>query len=207
MACMLCSWSFGEKSGRHLRSAIWKIGNMPERSTSRGRRRVSQPRGDEAPPGRRLVVGAAIMVLLLALPGVLLLATRRTRERGAADPSASESAERTLPYRIPPRPALPLPGEGPAESSEVAQLRDESFQVAESVVRALPTSPDAICLLATVHYRHANPRAANALWQACLKLDHRFADAYQMLGTAAMDQGAPARAEELFRKALELSPD
>lgn len=86
-------------------------------------------------------------------------------------------------------------------------MRNESFDVAERLVGALPGDPHALCLLATVHHRHANEAEAVRLWQRCIEIDGRFADAYHSLGLAALEKGDFGAAEGHLRKARQLDPD
>jgi tetratricopeptide (TPR) repeat protein len=86
-------------------------------------------------------------------------------------------------------------------------MRDETFAVAEAVVTALPDSPDALCLLATVHRRHANDAVAIRLWQECLQRDPDFADAHLSLGQLELERGHYADAESHLREALRSDPN
>ncbi len=99
-----------------------------------------------------------------------------------------------------------MPGVSSPTAQRVAALRDESFEVAEQLVSALPKDPHAWSLLATVHHRFGNEAEAMRLWKECLRLNPRFADAYHSFGQSALKRLEFAAAEEHFRKALEIDP-
>jgi tetratricopeptide (TPR) repeat protein len=110
------------------------------------------------------------------------------------------------PVGIPPRPSFPPPAHESAEASVVAALRDEAFDVAEAAVIALPTNPEALCLLASVHHRYASETAAEQLWQRSLELDSKNPDALHALGLQANAAGDFPAAEKHLRAVLAVEP-
>jgi tetratricopeptide (TPR) repeat protein len=107
---------------------------------------------------------------------------------------------------IPRRPQFPPPSESTPGSATVAALRDEAFDVAERVAKALPDSPRALCLLGSVHHRYSAESVAIDLWRRCLDLDPRFAEAHHSLGLLANSAGDFAVAEEHLQAALRINP-
>ncbi len=157
---------------------------------------------------RYRLVGVALLAAV-ACGGVAVTTWRGAPElpQPARVADAKSALEDERLYQIPPRPQLEAAGPASLERRSVAPLRDETFEVAESVVAAFPRAADAVCLLATVHHRHNNNPAAIELLSACLRLDPQFADAHRMLGHMAMEQGDHAQAEHHFRDALAVDPD
>lgn len=126
-------------------------------------------------------------------------------QRGSDKPSVSLHGEEPQ-SDIPQRPVWRTIDKSPA-SRRIAELRNDSFDVAERLVRVLPGDPHALCLLATVHHRHANETEAVRLWRRCIEIDDRFADAYHSLGLAALEKGDFSDAEGYLRKAHQIDPD
>jgi tetratricopeptide (TPR) repeat protein len=85
-------------------------------------------------------------------------------------------------------------------------LRNECFDVAESLVRTLPGNPHSLCLLGTVHNMFASEAEALRLWERCLEIEPQFADAHLMLGHRAVSHSDFAAAEQHFRHALRIDP-
>lgn len=89
---------------------------------------------------------------------------------------------------------------------EVATLVREAIDVAHDLVERFPDDPDALNVMAWVHFRFGGSDEAVAYWQKCLELDPRFVDAYFSMASAARDRGDHEQAAEYFRKAWELDP-
>lgn len=106
----------------------------------------------------------------------------------------------------PSRPEFEMPEQASETQRRVAQLRDKSFEVAERLVDAFPDCPEAHHVLGTVHQRYRNETGAIQLWERCLQLDPKFADAYYSLGRLAFTKGDYATAEPQLRQAMELDP-
>ena len=122
----------------------------------------------------------------------------------SANLATTPPAQHTL--GIPARPpAAPVNSFAPGTES-VAALRDETFEIAETAVRLLPNNPDALCLLGSVHHRYNNEAAAVLLWQECLRLNPRFADAHHSLGLRAIAAGDFVTAETHLREAARIDP-
>jgi tetratricopeptide (TPR) repeat protein len=107
---------------------------------------------------------------------------------------------------IPPRPEFDDPADPDAEQRRVIELRNESFELAERLLSTLPDDPFAICLLATVHRRHANPQAAIPLLEYCLGEHPQCADASHSLGLIALHAGDFAEAETRLVAARTIDP-
>ncbi len=183
---------------------------MPRRKSKNNRRREARavPTRQRSRWGTALVVGGvvsvAVLIAILLYP-FLKSSTRDDAPNAQADTAATVPP--ALPYEVPARPELPMPDNEPGEQAAIVSYRNQSFDVAEELVKALPNSADAVSVLATVHHRHANEKVANSLWHACLKIDPQCADAHHMLGTTAISQGDYAEAVTHLRQALQLDPE
>jgi len=89
---------------------------------------------------------------------------------------------------------------------EVAALVNEAIEVARDLVKRFPEDPDALNVMAWVHFRFGGSDEALAYWQKCLELNPGFVDAYFSMASAARDRGDHEQAAEYFRKAWELDP-
>jgi len=174
---------------------------MPKRNKKIGR--TSKPNNSSGVM-RRAVPLLGVVVVVAVVARHLLVPASSPRQ--PAEVTSGADQPKRPPYVIPPRPEF-AQQEDSTEYAQISAMRDESFEVAEQVVASMPASPDAVCLLGTVHHRHGNDEAAMRLWQACLELDEDFADAPQMLGTTAADRGDYAAAERYLRLAQQADPD
>lgn len=172
--------------------------------------------GSQVPPARpaasrrsALVGGALILLVGAAAIAVVAFGPLERGERAAGEAELVERREareeEEAPPVKPPRPVFELDNPTPSQR-RVAELREQSFEVAERLVDAYPQCPEALHLLGNVHQRHRNEAGAVQLWQMCLLLDPEFADAYYSLGRLALTRGDYERAETHLRRALELDP-
>jgi tetratricopeptide (TPR) repeat protein len=156
-----------------------------------------------------MTLAAGLVLLPFAFPGLHWRETLEleTGSEGVpAQPLAVHTARGEPHPKIPARPAFHRAAVLSADLPQVWALRDESFDVAEGLVRALPGNPHALCLLGTVHHRHANQAEAMRLWEQCLQLDPQFADAHHSFGMWALKECRFSEAERHLREALRIDP-
>jgi tetratricopeptide (TPR) repeat protein len=89
---------------------------------------------------------------------------------------------------------------------EVAELLREINDVACTVVERYPDRPEAVDVMARLHYRFTELEAAIEYWQQAIELDPDFCPAYHSIGSHYLEIGDNAKAIKYFRKALELEP-
>jgi len=105
---------------------------------------------------------------------------------------------------LPGLPEIAQPPQGAADPA--AQLRREAYDVAEELATAFPNQPDALAVRGWVYHRLGNTSEASRCWNACVKLDPRFAEAHFQLGAVALKAGKFAEAQECFQRAVQADP-
>jgi FOG: TPR repeat len=144
-----------------------------------------------------------ILFITLVLVGSALAVARFGR---GPSPSPSPLHVDLKPVlEIPQRPRFDQPTTAEASNPVLVAMRDETFDVAEQLVREIPR-PDSLCLLGTVHHLYANDDVAVRLWKQCLELDPQFADANHALGMWSLSRGDFVAAEASLREALRIDP-
>jgi len=111
-----------------------------------------------------------------------------------------------LPADVPPRPVF-----APAGMTDVAKrqtrLRDECFEVAETLLADFPADPAGWTLLGAVYRHFGDEAGAEKLWNHALAIAPDFPDAHRHLGDAALERGDLDGAEARYRLALEADPE
>jgi protein O-GlcNAc transferase len=85
-------------------------------------------------------------------------------------------------------------------------LRQEQIEVARRLVNDLPTSANALFLLAMAYQEQGNSDDAARYLQQCLEHQPQRADAYDQLGRIAQQEGEHNRAVDYFEKARQYEP-
>lgn len=134
------------------------------------------------------------------------LPPRRAAVEAGAEATADTPPPSSLPAGTPARPAFPPSGAGDGEKLQ-ARLRDECFDVAETLLRESPGDPAGWTLLGTVHRFYGDDEGAATLWSHALTIDAGWADALRQLGDAALERGDHATAETRYRAALDADPE
>jgi tetratricopeptide (TPR) repeat protein len=143
------------------------------------------------------------LLVCIGIAGVILTGySLYLRSQAPVTPAAADPFSA---IEIPARPQFSPGADASPAPADVVALRDELFDVAEQLVRAIP-APDALCLLGTAHHLAANDDVAVQLWQQCLQMDPQFADAHLALGMRLLDRGEFAAAEASLREALRIDP-
>lgn len=149
------------------------------------------------------VVGALVGAGCRDTEPVLPPPKRVTAEAPTDDTTAEPMP---LPDDVPARPTFPPPG--PSDAAwKGAALRDECFDVAETLLASAPSDPAGWVLLGAVHERFGDGEGALALWERALAIDARLPDAWRQLGDAARRRGDADEAQRRYRQALEIDPD
>lgn len=128
---------------------------------------------------------------------------------GARTKAVAENPERDpqpLPDGVPPRPTFEPTGATDAAKHQ-ARLRDECFEVAETLLADFPADPAGWTLLGAVHRYFGDDAGAEQLWNHALILDPASPDAHRQLGDAAFERGDLDAAEAHHRRALEADPE
>ena len=170
------------------------------------------------PWGARRTVGLAlIIILILPLLGASgcsapdeKLPPRKAREK--ADTGAGVGASQAtpdpqpLPAEVPARPVFAPVGLTDAAKLQ-ARLRDECFEVAETLLADFPADPAGWTLLGAVHRYFGDDAGAEKLLYKALVLDPDSPDAHRQLGNAAVERGDLDDAEAHYRLALYADPE
>ena len=90
---------------------------------------------------------------------------------------------------------------------DIAVLLREINDVGCSLVEEYPDSPDALDVMARLHYRFNESDDALKYWQQAIDLNPQFCAAYHSIGVHYLEIGKHGEAVKYFRKALELEPD
>ena len=130
-------------------------------------------------------------------------------DKGAGGSGAQAAAApdpQPLPADVPPRPVF-----APAGMTDVAKrqtrLRDECFEVAETLLADFPADPAGWTLLGAVYRHFGDEAGAEKLWNRALAIAPDFPDAHRHLGDAALERGDLDGAEAHYRLALEADPE
>ncbi len=94
----------------------------------------------------------------------------------------------------------------PPLKPELQALRQEAFDVVETLVGKYPGDPDALYSKAAVRNRFGDSDVAVACWKQCLKLDPKFALAHYCLGWHAFERGNYVDSINSLRQAVQLAP-
>lgn len=97
------------------------------------------------------------------------------------------------------------PREGPLPDSAEVTLA-EVQHMAETLVQAFPGNPDALEVLARLHFFRGNTAAAMAVWKQCLQVNPQYAYAFAGLGMAASRRGEFREAAQWFGRAVQSAP-
>ena len=141
-----------------------------------------------------------LAVLLIVVSGCSApeekLPPRKARERagsgtGAGASQAGSQADvvpdpQPLPPEVPARPVFEPVGLTDAAKLK-ARLRDECFEVAETLLADFPADPAGWTLLGAVHRYFGDDAGADKLWNQALVLAPEFPDAHRQLGDAAVE--------------------
>ena len=161
-----------------------------------------------------------LAVLLIVVSGCSApeekLPPRKARERagsgtGAGASQAGSQADvvpdpQPLPPEVPARPVFEPVGLTDAAKLK-ARLRDECFEVAETLLADFPADPAGWTLLGAVHRSFGDDAGADKLWNQALVLAPEFPDAHRQLGNAAVERGDLDGAEAHYRLALDADPE
>ena len=134
---------------------------------------------------------------LLAVLVVLVLAAA-----GAAIWKRIHHAPHELPFPPAGDPALAEEPDG----ARILELRAEAVAMVRKLVERFPDSPDAVAVLAQLHYRFGDSRAALVCWQHALELDPGYLDAYSKMAYVWKERGNYERAETCLRSVLRRAP-
>lgn len=155
---------------------------------------------------------AAILAVVLGAsiaPGCrepeLLLPPPKVPKSGAGS-APDPSSPQPLPADVPARPTFPAARGSDAEWRE-GVLRDECFDLAETLLASAPTDPAGWLLLGAVHERFGDGDGARALWNRALAIDRRLPEAHHRLGDEALRRGDTEEAEKQYRDVLDVDPD
>ncbi len=98
---------------------------------------------------------------------------------------------------------------GPAFSPEatVEDMKQEAIRSAEELLQTYPDATDAIGVAARLRSRLGDTDVAASLWQRCVELDPRSAEAYFHRGQIAEDNGDAVQAADMFGQAAALAPE
>ena len=132
---------------------------------------------------------------------------RADKGAGASGAQAAAAPDpQPLPADVPPRPVF-----APAGITDVAQrqtrLRDECFEVAETLLADFPTDPAGWTLLGAVYRHFGDEAGAEKLLSKALAIAPDFPDAHRHLGDAALERGDLDGAEAHYRLAFEADPE
>jgi protein O-GlcNAc transferase len=165
-------------------------------------------------------VGVLLAVLVIVVSGCSApeekLPPRKAREKAgtgteAGAPQAGSQADavpdpQPLPADVPARPVFAPVGLTDAAKLQ-ARLRDECFEVAETLLADFPADPAGWTLLGAVHRSFGDDVGAEKLWKQALTLDANWPDAHRQLGNAAVERGDLDDAEAHYRLALYADPE
>jgi len=132
-------------------------------------------------------------------PTVSSLASRD--DAGAPPPPST-----ALPEQVPPRPTFRQVDSTEA-ATLAATLRDECFDVAETLLASAPADPAGWTLLGAVHQRYGDGAGALALWNRAVELAPDSAETHRHLGDAAVGGHDLVEAIRQYRLALERDPE
>jgi tetratricopeptide (TPR) repeat protein len=124
----------------------------------------------------------------------------------SASPAEAAPDPQPLPADVPARPVFPATGATDAAKLQ-ARLRDECFEVAETLLADFPADPAGWTLLGAVHSYFGDDVGAEKLWNRALTLDANWPDAHRQLGNAAVERGDLDGAEAHYRLALDADPE
>ena len=124
----------------------------------------------------------------------------------SASPAEAAPDPQPLPADVPARPVFPATGATDAAKLQ-ARLRDECFEVAETLLADFPADPAGWTLLGAVHSYFGDDVGAEKLWNRALTLDANWPDAHRQLGNAAVERGDLEGAEAHYRLALDADPE
>ena len=133
----------------------------------------------------------------------------RKASKGAATSGAPADAvpdPQPLPAEVPARPVFAPTGATDAAKLQ-ARLRDECFEVAETLLADFPADPAGWTLLGAVHRYFGDDAGAEQLLSQALVLDPASPDAHRQLGDAAVGRGDFDDAEAHYRLALYADPE
>jgi len=153
------------------------------------------------PIGGAILLGVAALVFILWRPGAAPDTTTTqppTPVGGSTAPAAT-----TLPaYRFDVN--LNDPALTPEQMDRA--LRQEQIEVTQRLVEDLPTSANALFLLAMAYQEQGNSDEAARYLQQCVEREPQRADAHDQLGRIAQQEGEHDKAVEYFRKAKQCDP-
>ncbi len=124
----------------------------------------------------------------------------------AGSPADAVPDPQPLPADVPARPVFEPVGLTDAAKLQ-ARLRDECFEVAETLLADFPADPAGWTLLGAVHRYFGDDAGAEQLLSKALVLDPASPDAHRQLGDAAVERGDFDDAEAHYRLALEADPE
>jgi len=156
-------------------------------------------------PASRLTLASACALVLVSggcrEPELSLPPPKSPTTVGPAAPVADP-----LPPLAPRRPTFPPSGGSDAARREAA-IRDDAFDVAETLLAQSPDDAAGWLLLGVVHERFGDPAGATVAWEQALARDPRQVMAHRCLGDAAAARGAMDVAEHHYREAIAIDPD
>lgn len=100
---------------------------------------------------------------------------------------------------------VPAQTDGSLPESAEATLADAQH-MAQTLVHAFPGNPDALEVLARLHFFRGNTAAAIATWKQCLQVNPKYAYAFVGLGMVASRRGDFREAAQWFGRAVQAAP-
>jgi tetratricopeptide (TPR) repeat protein len=174
---------------------------MVRRRTDRKRRIQSRRRSTAKPPARKsgkrvLVVIVIVCFGTAGLWGIFhfLNSSKTTEMKEAVRPSLEQPAHSTV------LPELPV-------EEQIAALKKEETELAQTVAKDFPGNTEALFLLGSVYRNHGVSEKAAECWERCLEINPEDAKAYNNLGRIAFQKGNYEKALELWQKASEINPN
>ncbi|UCD51076.1 MAG: tetratricopeptide repeat protein [Phycisphaerales bacterium] len=166
-----------------------------------------------SPKQRRPAPTKTVLIAMAVLLGVVITAVVALRGGGSTDtdptspPAAGETpappAATTPPaYHFKVDPNDPALSAGQMDRA----LRQEQIEIAQRLVKDLPTSANALFLLAMAYQEQGNSDEAARYLQQCLAHQPQRADAYDQLGRIAQQEGKHDKAVDYFTKARQCNP-
>lgn len=145
--------------------------------------------------------------LLFAAMVLICTPLAQTQQTEAPAASVTSPAEASITTTAAPAPADPLLSRPPSEAIGDVLVARGRYLAAIHVYEALPPTAVMENKLGVACEHMLMFDKARTSFEAAVKLNPRYAEAYNNLGTLAHTQGNLPRAEKMYKKALKLRPD